>query len=129
MVSEMGRTPRIALLAAALALGVPAISSTAEAAPTKEQQHEAATRFKKGIELFKEGDYQAALIEFRRANEIAPNYAVLYNIGQVYFQLQDYAGALTALERYLSEGGKNVPTARRTEVEKDIEKLKSRVAN
>ena len=32
------------------------------------------------------------------ATDLAPSYQVLYNIGQVYFQLQDYAGALGALE-------------------------------
>ena len=57
------------------------IEAVAQNAPTKAQQQEAATRFKKGLDLFKDGDYQASLIEFRRANELAPNYNVLYNIG------------------------------------------------
>lgn len=101
--------------------------STAEAQPSKANQDKAATRFKKGYELFREGDFEAALIEFRRAYDLAPNYAVLYNIGQVYYQLQDYAGALKALEQYLEDGGAKVPAKRRASVEKDIEKLKSRV--
>ncbi|MFO0761190.1 MAG: PEGA domain-containing protein [Byssovorax sp.] len=118
------------LLAVVAALCVALPPSTADAQqPTKAAQQEAASRFKKGLDLFKDGDYQAALIEFRRAYELAPNFNVLYNIGQVYFQLQDYPNALNALERYLSEGGNNVPNSRRGEVEKDIEKLKSRVAN
>lgn len=120
---------RFVALAAALALAAPALPAFAQGAPTKAQQQEAATRFKKGYELFKDGDYKAALIEFRRANELAPNYNVLYNIGQVYFQLQDYPNALASLTRYLAEGGRNIPSARRAEVEKDIEKLKARVAN
>src|SRR5205809_449884 len=90
--------------------------------PTKEAREEAGNRFRKGFELFKEADYQAALIEFRRAYELAPNYNVLYNIGQVYFQLQDYANALTWLERYMAEGGKNITKTRKEEVERDIEK-------
>jgi hypothetical protein len=136
-------TSKARLLALAATLGIaltsfdaasqqPAGGDAAQApaqAPTKEQKEEAASRFRKGFELFKEADYQAALIEFRRAYELAPNYNVLYNIGQVYFQLQDYASALSALERYLSEGGKNVSKQRREEVEKDIDKLRSRVAN
>jgi hypothetical protein len=129
----MRTLPRILTLAAALALAVPAVPtlspSPAMAAPTKAQQKEAATRFKKGLELFKDGDYRAALIEFRRANELAPNYNVLYNIGQVYFQLQDYPNALQTLEKYLVEGGSAVPAPRRAEVQRDIDKLKSRVAN
>lgn len=124
----MRTLPRILALAAALALATPAAPVLAQA-PTKAQQQEAATRFKKGLELFKEGDYQAALIEFRRANELAPNFNVLYNIGQVYFQLQDYPGALVVLQRYLDEGGNGIPSSRRAEVQKDIDKLKARVAN
>jgi hypothetical protein len=136
-------TSKARLLALAATLGIaltsfdaasqqPAGGDSAQAPakePTKEQKEEAASRFRKGFELFKEADYQAALIEFRRAYELAPNYNVLYNIGQVYFQLQDYANALSALERYLAEGGKNVSKQRREEVDKDIEKLRSRVAN
>lgn len=113
---------------AALSVSSPPLTALAQQ-PTKAAQQEAATRFRKGLDLFKDGDYQAALIEFRRAYELAPNFNVLYNIGQVYFQLQDYPNALGSLERYLSEGGANVPASRKSEVERDIEKLKSRVAN
>ncbi len=121
---------RILALAGALALTAPALPCMAQQpAPSKEQVKEAGTRFKKGLDLFKDGDYQAALIEFRRAYELAPNYNVLYNIGQVYFQLQDYPNALTALQRYIAEGGKNIPSSRHADVDKDIEKLLARVAN
>ena len=119
---------RILALTAALSLAVPAAPAFAQS-PTRAQQQEAATRFKKGLELFKDGDYQAALIEFRRANELAPNFNVLYNIGQVHFQLQDYPNALGALQRYLEEGGSSVPASRKAEVQRDIDKLKSRVAH
>jgi hypothetical protein len=122
------RLQRSLALAVALALTAPAATCFAQQ-PTKAQQQEAATRFKKGLDLFKDGDYQAALIEFRRANELAPNFNVLYNIGQVYFQLQDYPNALAALSKYLDEGGAAIPAARKADVSKDIEKLKSRVAN
>ena len=120
---------RIVALAGVLALTAPALPAFAQNAPTRAQQQEAATRFKKGLELFKDGDYQAALIEFRRANELAPNFNVLYNIGQVYFQLQDYPNALNALERYMSEGGGNIPSSRRADVQRDIDKLRARTAN
>ena len=115
-------------LCAALALTLPSFPAFGQGVSASAQQ-EAASRFKKGLDLFKDGDYQAALIELRRANELAPNYTVLYNIGQVYFQLQDYPNALHSLERYLQEGGKSIEAKRRVEVEKDVEKLKARVAN
>jgi hypothetical protein len=126
----MKKILRIAALGLALALAVPSLPAAAQtAAPTKEQQDAAATRFRKGLDLYKDGDFQAALIEFRRAYELAPNFNVLYNIGQVSFQLQDYPGALNAFERYLTEGGDRVSAARKADVAKDIEKLKARVAN
>lgn len=124
----MRTLPRILAVAAALSIAAPAAPVLAQQ-PTKAHQHEAATRFRKGLELFKDGDYQAALIEFRRAYELAPNFNVLYNIGQVYFQLQDYPHALTSLQKYLDEGADRIPAARRAEVARDIEKLKARVAN
>jgi len=102
-----------------------AAAPTAAPATTKD---EAKQRYLKGVELFEEGDYQAALIEFKRSYELVPKHEVLYNIGQVHFQLQDYASALKALERYLQEGDRKIPAARRSDVERDLEKLRSRVA-
>ena len=108
--------------------GTQAAAPAPQAEPTKEAKEEASRRFKRGIELFGEGDYRAALIEFRRAYELAPNYNVLYNIGNVYFQLQDYANALISFEKYLAEGGATIDPKRRVDVDKDIEKLRTRVA-
>lgn len=130
-------TSKARLFATATLLGIallapPAGSQPASdpkaAQPTKEARAEAGTRFRKGSELFNEGDYQAALIEFRRAYELAPTYQVLYNIGQVYFQLLDYANALTSFERYLTEGGDKVADKRKDEVKREIEKLRARIA-
>lgn len=128
------RAQRSQLFAFVTAIGIafaapPASSQPAGAEPTKEAREEAASRFRKGFELYKEGDYQAALIEFRRAYELAPNYNVLYNIGQVYYQLQNYAEALNAFEKYLSEGKDQIQAKRKEEVQKDIDKLRARIAN
>lgn len=135
----MTSTARLLAIATTLSIALTPLTASSQSGggeaapaakePTKEAREEARVRFLKGLDLFREADYHAALIEFRRAYELAPNPSVLYNIGQVYFQLQDYANALTSLERYLAEAGKNVPAARRADVEKDIEKLRSRVAN
>jgi len=125
-------TSKSRLIAIATVVGIALSSppaSSQPATPTKEARDEAKSRFLKGLDLFKEGDYQAALIEFRRANELAPNYNVLYNIGQVYFQLTDYPNALMSLERYLKEGGDQVSAKRREEVQRDIDKLRARIAN
>lgn len=85
-------------------------------------------RFNNAVALFREGDYRAALVEFRRAYELSHNYRVLYNIGQAEFELQDYAGALRSFQRYLAEGGPEVEADRRAAVEADIKRLSARVA-
>ena len=36
--------------------------------------------FMRGVELYQDEEYEAALAEFFRANEIAPHYGLLYNI-------------------------------------------------
>jgi hypothetical protein len=116
-------------LAPLLAAGSAAAQQPTEEATLSPREQEAGDRFKKGAEFFKQGDYKLALIEFERAYELVPNYRVLYNIGQVNYQLNNYAKALTALRRYLDEGGAEVPSARRTAVEQDIAQLRDRVAS
>lgn len=89
---------------------------------------DAKVHFQRGVALYKDADFRAALIEFQRAYEAVPNYKVLYNIGQASLELQDYAGALTAFRRFLSEGGKEIPADRKKQVEGEIGKLEARVA-
>ncbi|HEX4421891.1 MAG TPA: PEGA domain-containing protein [Kofleriaceae bacterium] len=86
---------------------------------------EAGKHFQRGVSLYTEADYRAALVEFRRAYEIAPNPSVLYNIGETYYQLQNYAAALTALQRYLNESGAGAQ--HRHDVEQTLDTLQSRV--
>jgi len=93
----------------------------ADTSPTEE----AGKHFGRGVSLYDEADYRAALVEFRRAYEIAPNAVVLYNIGETYYQLQNYAAALTALERYLAESPSTAE--HRADVAKTLDILRSRV--
>ena len=66
---------------------------------------DAASHFRHGVSLYKDADYEGALVEFRRAQDVSPNFRVLYNIGQCLYQLQRYAEALHAFEDYLTQGG------------------------
>jgi hypothetical protein len=91
--------------------------------PTQSELDDAQRHYKRGVELFKNAVYDGALIEFRRAFELAPSYKILYNIGQVNRQLDDYAAAVDAYRRYLREGASNVPDARKAQVEAEIEKI------
>ena len=70
----------------------------------------------------------AALVELRRAYELAPSYKLLFNIGQVHLQKSDYASALDSFERYLAQGGDKIARKRRREIEALVEKLRQRVA-
>ena len=87
----------------------------------------AASHFRHGVALYKDGDYEGALVEFRRAQEVSPNYRVLYDIGQSLYQLQRYADALKAFEDYLAQGGAQLSPARRAGVEADLRALHARV--
>ncbi|MFT3696131.1 MAG: tetratricopeptide repeat protein [Kofleriaceae bacterium] len=110
------------LLAVALVVATLAPTrANADDSPTKQ----ASDHFDRGVSLYGEADYRAALVEFRRAYEIAPNSAVLYNLGQTYYQLQNYALALDAFERYLAESGDS--PSHKAEVEGAIKTLKTRV--
>lgn len=123
------RTRHLAfILAATLVVGA-ALPDVGHAEPTKAQQDEAKTRFLKGVKLYGEGDFRASLVEFKRSYELNPNFNVLYNIGQVHYQLKDYASALTTLNQYLSVGGARVTASRRDEVQTDIQELTGRVAS
>jgi tetratricopeptide (TPR) repeat protein len=113
-----------------LVLAFPAVlvpSSTASAQEPETPTREAGKHFQRGVVLYSEADYRAALVEFRRAYGLAPNAAVLYNIGETEYQLQDYAAALTTFRRYLAEAG---PTeSHRAEVESNVEVLRMRVGH
>jgi tetratricopeptide (TPR) repeat protein len=89
---------------------------------------EGRTRFARGIDLYKEGNFHAALAEFRAAYAAAPSFRIQYNLGQTLFQVEDYANAQRAFEQYLSEGGDKIDAERRKEVEADLAKLRPRVA-
>ena len=114
---------RVASLALVALLAIAGGSATVVRADTPSK--EASKHFQRGVGLYGEADYRAALVEFRKAYEIAPNATVLYNIGQTYYQLQNYAAALTTLDRYLNEAGSGA--AHRSEVETTLEILQSRV--
>jgi hypothetical protein len=121
-------TPRSLALAVALGLLAGAPPLLAQTAPAPSAVDQARTHFARGAELFKEGNYRAALVEFKRANEIAPSYRIHYNLGQAHAELHDHVNALREFEQYLGEGGAEIAADRRAEVEADVRKLRSRVA-
>lgn len=118
----VGRLVVVAALSIVVLTGAPN-RALAQAVGTPAKQ--AGRHFERGVALFNEADYRAALVEFRRAYDISPNAMVLYNIGQTYYQLQNYAAALTTFERFLAEAG--TPAQHRAAAESAIETLRTRV--
>ena len=88
----------------------------------------AAIRFQQGVELYREGSYEGALAEFRKAYQISPSFRVLYNIAQAQYALHDYVGADKSLMHYLTEGGGDITADRRVQVDEMSAKLGERIA-
>lgn len=86
------------------------------------------SHFDRGVDYVQDGDLTAALIEFKRAYVAAPNYRVLYNLGQVSNELRDYTEAQRYLQRYLADGAGEIEPARKLEVEAMLAKLSGRIA-
>lgn len=110
------------VLAGSLFAQISSAQGTTEAGAADAPAH-----YQRALELYQEQDFAGALVEFRRAYELNPSYKMQYNIGQVCYQLTDYACALRSFEQYLREGGGAVSSERKSEVEKEITKLRLRV--
>ncbi len=130
--------------ALALALATPAIAAPPPAPPPSpatpgaprrapedaptDPVKQARVHYERCMELYSAGSTEPALVECERAYELAPSHKILYNVGIISKALRDYAGALRNLERYLDEGGDDIPGERRAEVERIIAQLSTMVA-
>ena len=91
-------------------------------------KEEARKHYDRAVELVDDGQLEGAIVEFQRSYDLTHYFAVLYNIGQVFVSLARPVEAVDAYERYLADGGKKVPAARRSEVEQEIARQKARIA-
>jgi hypothetical protein len=96
--------------------------------PAAANVEEARLHFQRGAEFYREGNYDAALAEFTKAEQLAPNYRLLYNIGQVQAERHDYVAAVRALTDYLAQGGTELPEERRSQVQAELASLKTKIA-
>jgi len=87
----------LALVCAGAVLAVPRVARAADTA-------EANRHFQLGVELYDEGKFEEALVEFERAYEIAPHPLVLYNMAGTHRELSHYDEAIQYYERFLAEG-------------------------
>ena len=116
-------------LVLALAVATPSYAWAAPGKePTTEEMAEARRRYDRALELTDEGNYDEALVELQRAYAVAPTYRLLYNLGVVSVAVHDYVKAIDYFNRYLIQGGTEVEPARATEVQKQVERLRARIA-
>lgn len=98
------------------------VATTTPLAP----KEEAALHYKKGLLLYEDEEISLAALEFEKAYELTQDYRVLYNIGQVRFQLGHYARATRALRQYLKDGGNALTAERQAQVQQDLDVLSNR---
>jgi hypothetical protein len=102
-------------------------TALAQTRAPQDAREQASAHFQRGVELFEDGAFRAALVEFRRAYDIAPNYRLLFNIGQTQLELQDFLGAAHSYEDFLLQGGSQVSEAQRVQLEGALQALRARV--
>lgn len=87
---------------------------------------EADERFRRGIQLATENNYQAALVEFRRAYEVSRNALILFNVGAMEVELSHFAEGLDALQEYERAAPAPVVQARRAQIDGLLERIRTR---
>jgi len=117
------------IFAAGLLLFLSPFAMAAGPADTASPVEKARASFHQGVQLYNEGSFEAALAEFRKAYQLTPNYRLLYNIAQTYFDLHDYVSSIKNLKQYTQEGGNELTPERRKQVSDLKQKLEDRVAS
>lgn len=125
----MNRCRVLCFVLLAAAGSVQSVAAQPDAPPSNDVATERArAHFTLGVDLYREGNSRAALIEFKRAYKAAPHYKLLYNLAQASLELQEDWQAIEYFTNYLKQGGSEILSDRRREVEETIERLKRRLA-
>lgn len=86
--------------------------------------------FKAGVNFMQDPDgarYEEAYREFTAAYAASPSWKILGNLGIAAMKLERDGEAIDAMERYLNEGGKELPADEREQFERDLSTLKASV--
>jgi len=94
----------------------------------QDYKEDAKRHYMQGVALFDEGNFEAALAEFKASYKANPNFRVLMNISACLKSLYRYAEAARTLEQYLEGGKGKISKAREQEILEAIEELKSLLA-
>jgi hypothetical protein len=113
------------------------LAGTARSEPARAQlkgadAHEDGKRaFAAGVALIQDPDgakYEEAAAQFRRAYELIGSWKVLGNLALCLMHLERDGEAISAYEKYLSLGGKEIAKDERAQIERDLATLKVQVA-
>jgi hypothetical protein len=121
---SLARLSLSALLVVGL-LVAPAAVRTAAADAKKE----ASRHFKLGVDLYGEGKFSEALVEFQRAYELRPHPSVLYNIAATYRELSYYSESIEFFERFLGEGKGVAKKDLIKKAQAELDELRARVGS
>jgi hypothetical protein len=83
--------------------------------------------FETGVSLLQDPDgarYEEAYREFRTAYAASPSWKILGNLGLCAMKLERDGEAIDAFQKYLAEGGAEIPPDERAQVERDLQTLK-----
>ncbi len=94
--------------------------------PTEQKKADARTHFERGLSLFDEEAWDAALVEFTRSREIFPTRAATKNAAICLRRLHRFDEALDMFDALLREFP-NLPPADKSLVEREVSELRSRV--
>jgi tetratricopeptide (TPR) repeat protein len=100
-----------------------ATAPVASPADPREALEAAHLAFQRGNALRESGDLPGALREFERAYELSPAFQVLYFVGALNVDLQQWARARQAFELYLQLGAGQLGPERIAEVQLHLEEL------
>ena len=109
-------------VAVALAFSLCALPVRAEV--TEAAQLDSRAAYDRGVRLYDLGDFGGAVVEFKRAYELAETPALLFNIAQCHYQLNFLPDALFMYESYLRASPRAL---NREDVEQRIAELKRRI--
>jgi tetratricopeptide (TPR) repeat protein len=120
----------LAALSIVAGLSFSLVSKAAEPGPSTEAAARdssavllARASFNQGLALAGAKDYRAAIAAFEHAYQLAPHYAVLYNIGRSHAALGENQQAIRFLRRYLKDGRGQIAEDRAAQVEVEIAEL------
>lgn len=94
-----------------------------------DEPEQASTHFNRGVTLYKMHSFDGALAEFKRAYEISPKTSVLFNIGQLEYEIHEFAHSIKTLEQYLAEAGESIPADKRATATDLLNRSKQLIAH